>query len=187
MRYQLTTTNCGPCTAIRVGTELSLVEVEQQAQHLRSWALIRGAKIANHAFLRLLGEGDTCVVELPASAVIVPDKETGLTVDTNPESPAIVIEDVPFDALRPLLRALRQEFGNECGRTGAADYVAGPDGWKTGTLSWQVRQLPASLPATIEVEDAAPVLVAAGVAEPEPALAGRRFGLHWRKWRRQDS
>lgn len=188
MRYQLSTTTHAPCTAIRVGTELNLAEVEQQAQHLRSWALIRGAKIADHAFVRLLGEGETCVVELPASAVIVPDKETGLTVDTTPESPAIVVSDVSFEALRGVVRALRQEFGSECGRLGAADYVAGRDGWKSGTLTWQVRELPASMPAELEVEDLEPVAVGAVLeASPEPALAGRRFGLHWRRWRRQDS
>ena len=176
MRYQLSTATHAPCTAIRVGTELNLAEVEQQAQHLRSWALIRGAKIADHAFVRLLGEGETCVVELPASAVIVPDKETGLTVDTTPESPAIVVSDVSFEALRGVVRALRQEFGSECGRLGAE------------RRRGRVVTSPASMPAELEVEDLEPVAVGAVLeASPEPALAGRRFGLHWRRWRRQDS
>lgn len=188
MRYQLTSTTSEPGTAIRVPTELRLAEVEQQAQHLRGWALIRGAKIEGHAFLRLLGEGETCVVELPASAVVVPDKESGLTIDTTAESPAMVVAGVPFDAVRNVLRALRHEFGSECGRTGAADFTAGPEGWKIGTLTWMVRELPASLPAMIDVEDAAPPVTVVMEAEAAtPALAGRRFGLHWRRWRRQDS
>lgn len=188
MRYQLSATNSGECTAIRVSTGFTQPEAEKMAQHLRGWALIRSAKIEGHAFLRLLGEGETCVVELPASAIVVPDKETGLTIDVTAESPAIAVQDVPFDNVRNVLRALRQEFGNECGRTGAADFTPGPGGWKSGTLTWMVRALPADLPAAFEVEDAAPpVAVAAEAEAPAPALAGRRFGLHWRRWRRQDS
>lgn len=188
MRYQLSTTNSGECTAIRVSTDFTQPEVEKMAQHLRGWALIRSAKIEGHAFLRLLGEGETCVVELPASAIIVPDKETGLTIDTTDASPAIVVEGVKFDGVRSVLRALRQQFGSECGRTGAADFTPGPEGWKSGTLTWMVRELPADLPAALEVEEAAPPVAIAVEAEaPAPALAGRRFGLHWRRWRRQDS
>lgn len=188
MRYQLTTTTSGACTAIRVATELTQPEVEKMAQHLRGWALIRSAKIEGHAFLRLFGEGETCVVELPASAIIVPDKETGLTIDTTDASPAIVVENVRFDAVRNVLRALRQQFGSESGRTGAADFAPGPEGWKSGRLTWRVRELPSSLPAVIDVEDAAPPVAVAAEAEvAAPALAGRRFGLHWRRWRRQDS
>ncbi len=188
MRYQLTTTTSKPCTAIRVPTELTEAEVEKHAQHLRGWALIRSAKIEGHAFLRLFGEGETCVVELPASAIVVPDQESGLTIDTTAESPAIVVEGVPFDAARTVLRALRQELGSECGRTGAADFTPGPDGWRSGTLTWTVREFPSSPPASIDVEDAAPpVAVAAEAQAPASALAGRRFGLHWRRWRRQDS
>jgi hypothetical protein len=164
-----------------------LADVEQQAQHLRSWALIQGATITAPAFLRLLGEGETCVVELPTSeAIVAPHKETGLDIEVIAEAPAIVLADVPFDQVRPAIRALRQQFGAECGRVGATDYRASDGNWATGTLTWHVRALPAELPAEFEVQDEGAAAVAPS-AVPGPApLAGRRFSLHWPRWRRQD-
>lgn len=187
MRYQLTSTQTEPHTAIRIAAKFRLADVEQQAQHLRSWALIQGATITASPSLRLLGEGETCVVTLPTtSAVVVPNKETGLEVDASDGGPAIVLSGVAFDQVRPAIRALRQEFGNECGRVGATDYQPADGNWATGTLTWHVRALPAVLPAEFEVEDEAPALVAAAPEAAPVALAGRRFSLHWPRWRRQD-
>lgn len=189
MRYELTRTTTDAHTTIRTTTTGKLVDVEQQAQHLRSWALIRGATISGHAYLRLLGEGDTAVMEQPTTeAVIAPNKETGLEVDMTDGGPALVVANVPFGEVRAVVRALRQEFGAACGRTGAADFLPADGQWKTGTLTWHVRELPDTLPTSIEVAEETPVAVAAAGA-PEtaaPASTGRRFSLHLPRWRRQN-
>ena len=148
---------------------------------------IAQASPASQAVVRLHGEGDACSVMLPTAGRISPNLETGLTADAIEAGHAIEVDGVPFEQVQALVRALRSEFGAECGLAGWTEFRASPEGWKRGTVTWRVRSLPAALPESITVDETpAPAAVAIAADGPEP-LASRRFSIHWPRWRRQDS
>lgn len=76
--------------------ELNREAVEETAERLRSWALIRGASISGAAFVRL-GVGGNAEVHLPTAGRVAPHPDTGLRIDIVAGRTLATIPTIPFE------------------------------------------------------------------------------------------
>lgn len=111
----------------------SLGEIEEAATRLKSWAVIMGVGITGPAFVRLSSDL-TAFVHLPIDREVDTSVEDGITSGATPASHVAEGRDVTFDEMRPTATALRNEAEQLGNIAGHAEYHAGPDGMRHGTL-----------------------------------------------------
>jgi len=123
-------------------TGYTLAEIEEAATRLKSWAVIMNVTVTGPAFVRLSSDM-VAFVHLPVDRALDTSMEDGIVADPMPATDVIEGHDVSFDEMRSTAAALRSEAARVGEVSGHAEYHAGPDGMRSGTLVVPVQPLAA--------------------------------------------
>ena len=131
--------------------EFGLEAVEQMADHLRSWAVIRGATITGTAFLRLWPDG-RCEVHLPVEPGTAPHPQTGLRLEHTRAEEVAVTPGVQFEEMRELFDSLRAERA-EASRSAFVELRPSEHAFKSGMFVIPWNAAASATPPTVRSDE----------------------------------
>lgn len=109
----------------------TLGSLAEEATRLRSWAAIRGVRLAGQPFVRI--SGDEVTVNVPTVAPADTNRETGVLTGDLPGGRVMSVTGVPFDNLFAVAEALRDDLGRGPGLP--VEFHPGSDGFTSGTVT----------------------------------------------------
>jgi len=139
LQYTIAPTVTRDSTNVYRHAEFTITSITQEAQRLRSWALISGERITGLPFVRV-SAGLGCTVHVPVDGRVSPHPETGVSLERAAGGKAVALRVVQFDEARPLVREMTGEIAVDCGLAGPAEFHPSSAEFRTGTLIWPVHK-----------------------------------------------
>lgn len=131
MSFETTYSEREALPAVGRRADPTLGAIAEETTKLRSWAAIRGVRLAGQPFVRI--SGDEVTVNVPTVAPADTNRETGVFPGDLPGGRVVSVTGVPFDNLFAVADALREDLGRGPGLP--VEFHPGSEGFGAGTVT----------------------------------------------------